>query len=73
MVSPMLIRGGRSNSLAFGFGQMHPIPLNTHNLERVDTSLFVCNSVNISIADKDLGMVITVTDGHGHRKVQEVH
>ena len=53
-------------------GNFYTISLNTHNLERIDTSRFGCNSVNISVADKGLGMVITFTDGKGHREVREV-
>jgi hypothetical protein len=53
-------------------GDFYTISLNTHNLEHVNTSQFGCNSVNISVTDKGLGMVMTFTDGHGHREVREV-
>ena len=53
-------------------GDFFTISLNTHNLEHVNSSQFGCNSVNISVTEKGLGMVMTFTDGHGHREVHEV-
>src|SRR5690242_11034745 len=53
-------------------GDFYTISLNTHNLEHLNTSQFGCNSLNISVTEKGLGMVITFTDGHGHREVREV-
>jgi hypothetical protein len=53
-------------------GDFYTISLNTHNLERVDTRLFGCNSVNVSVTEKGLGMLMTFTDRHGHREIREV-
>ncbi len=53
-------------------GDFYTISLNSDNLERLDTSRFGCNSVNISVTEKGLGMVMTLTDGRGHREVREV-
>jgi hypothetical protein len=53
-------------------GDFYTISLNTHNLERVDTSRFGCNSLNVVVTDKGLGMMMTLTDGKGHREVREV-
>jgi hypothetical protein len=53
-------------------GEFYTILLNTHNLEHVDTSRFGCNSVNISVTEKGLGMVMSFTDRQGHREVREV-
>jgi hypothetical protein len=53
-------------------GEFYSISLNTHNLEHIDTSQFGCNAVNISVTEKGLGMVITFTDGKGHRAIREV-
>jgi hypothetical protein len=53
-------------------GDFYTISLNTHNLEHVDTSQFGCKSVNISVTEKGLGMVMTFTDGPSHREVREV-
>jgi hypothetical protein len=65
----VLFRADRGNRCEAEF---YTISLNTHNLEHVDTSRFGCNSLNISVTEKGLGMAITFADGPGHREVREV-
>jgi hypothetical protein len=54
-------------------GSFYTISLGTHLLERVDTTSFACNEVNISVTSgEQSGMVMTLTDRQGHREVREV-
>jgi hypothetical protein len=50
-------------------GDFYTISLYTHNLERIDTSRFGCNPLNVSMTDNG---VIAFTDGKGHREVRKV-
>jgi hypothetical protein len=54
-------------------GSFYTISLYTHYLEKVDTSSFGCNEVDVSVASGERsGMVMTFTDREGHREVREV-
>jgi hypothetical protein len=50
-------------------GEFYTLSLYTHNLERIDTSRFQCNPVNVSITDDG---ETTFTDKRGHREVLKV-
>jgi len=60
-----------SNGRECATGEWYTISLNTHNIERINTSVFKCADVQVSVAEKGLGMVVTMTDRQGHRVVTE--
>jgi hypothetical protein len=55
-----------------GTGEWYTISFNTHNIEGINTYPFQCQPVEISVAEKGLGMVVIMTDHRGHRVVTEV-
>ena len=54
-------------------GRFYTISFYTHLLESVDTTVFGCNEVNVSVTSGERsGMVMTLTDRQGHREDREV-
>jgi hypothetical protein len=66
----ILARVDQGNSC--GTGDWYTISFNTHNIERINTSAFQCQPIEISVMEKGLGMRVIMTDRGGHRVVTEV-
>lgn len=65
----VLFTVSRGNSCA---ADLYTLSLNTHLLERVNTSRFQCREFDISVAERGTGMLITMADDRGRRVVAEV-